>query len=831
MPSRRVFPFLLAILAGLVATSDASAQRGRVIITNPKIGLPPGRFVGEREDSQAAANIVKRDVWAPIYFSLKVDGELPQRASNTRLVVEAIDADDLRTSISYPLGNLLRDPGTVIPFGELASTPFVRFGDRNFGDITLTVYAGNSKLSDSVRLQNLRVRDASTYVVLSLGSRLPGFDLPRANQFDAGNANWQVKELRNGRLETAAITTLEQMPDQWFGYSTADLVVLTTGSAPNDFLSGLFSQDTSPENKAKLAALIEWVRRGGKLIISVAANAQILSQFPTFRQLIPAKLGDPANLPTAKLSLSWPIQRSLRVINPANATLEHPKKAAFQIARLTADPARPAQLLVPYGARQEEVPLVFQSNFGLGRITLVGFDLDRSPFTEMPNKHEFWDFLVRSAGDDLASEGTGQQRTQSYGMQNVEDEALTSLRTHIDTFDGVPVISFGFVALFIALYTLIIGPIEYLFLKKIVGRLELTWITFPIIVLSVSAAAYFTAYAIKGKDLKINKVDVVDVDLASGRVYGRTWFTVFSPRIDTYTVGVEPREAWAGNGKERASPPLVDWMGGGQSGGGNIVSRGYTYHTDPTSDPRRVADALESVPIQVWSTKAFTANWTAPLDTDNPLVKSNLYHPASNSTALRGTFVNNLPVKELQNAILLYQGKAYKLGTLKPGQEVRPLADNSVEDREWERRELGITTLGQNTQEDQWGRPQPRTREPQPTPTGSTSMNLWSILFHEKAIGSGRAPMNSSLRSLDQSWRLTAEFTNQAILIARVGGSTRESGQNTDEILSDPTGPSPTVLWLYGLPTSGDPRRPIPGTLRQETYIRVFLPVSAKRGP
>ena len=78
----------------------------------------------------------------------------------------------------------------------------------------------------------------------------------------------------------------------------------------------------------------------------------------------------------------------------------------------------------------------------------------------------------------------------------------------------MPVVSFGWVALLIVLYILLIGPVEYFFLKRVLGRLELTWITFPIIVLTVSLAAYFTAYALKGRDLKVNKIDVVDVDPA-----------------------------------------------------------------------------------------------------------------------------------------------------------------------------------------------------------------------------------------------------------------------------------------------------------------------------
>ena len=94
-----------------------------------------------------------------------------------------------------------------------------------------------------------------------------------------------------------------------------------------------------------------------------------------------------------------------------------------------------------------------------------------------------------------------------------------------------PVVSFGSVAFLIALYILLIGPLEYYFLKRVFGRLELTWLTFPLIAATVCIAAFLSASAMKGRDIRINKVDVVDVvaEPGNGRVYGSTWFTLFSP--------------------------------------------------------------------------------------------------------------------------------------------------------------------------------------------------------------------------------------------------------------------------------------------------------------
>src|SRR4029077_18634492 len=99
-------------------------------------------------------------------------------------------------------------------------------------------------------------------------------------------------------------------------------------------------------------------------------------------------------------------------------------------------------------------------------------------------------------------------------IADASSDVSTALHRDLDRFD-VAVISFGWVALFILLYILVVGPLDYLILKRVFKRLEWTWITFPTGVLIVSAIAYFTAYAVKGNDLKINKIDLVDLDMRS----------------------------------------------------------------------------------------------------------------------------------------------------------------------------------------------------------------------------------------------------------------------------------------------------------------------------
>jgi hypothetical protein len=830
------FPRLLALLTVILATAaPALAQRGdEVIIEEARIGLPPGRFVERDSGSSRAAHIVKRNTWAPIYLRLEMKREY-QGGAQVR--IESSDADELRTTLVVPLIRNLSDrlPGSKIEAVELGAVPYVRSGDRQ-GEVKLRLYStptdGSSPkpISNEFTIRFQQFRDTNTYVVCSLGSKLPGFDLPTEDTRRQGSGSSR-SGLRGGRVETASFTNVREMPDQWFGYQAVDLVVLGTGSSPPDFLADLFDDARAAQFRDRRDALLEWVRRGGKLVVSVGSKGVELSGSKLFQDLLPAPLRlDPPTKAMRSLPLRWRVGGNLR-----EGTLR-PKTETFPVARLGPNPTRPYRVLLSSSENPDvdqtktDLPVVVQSPYGLGRITLVAFDIDQSPFTELESRGEFWDYLIREGGSTRAAlPPTGQQSTNPYGSSSTdenENEFLAALRTHVDTFDGVPVVSFGWVALFIILYTILIGPVEYLVLRYVFRRLELTWITFPLIVLTVSAAAYFTAYAIKGNDLKVNKVDVVDVDLQGGRVYGRTWFTIFSPRIDSYTIGIEPKEGWTVANPDVQPGTLVDWMAGGRGGGGGIVSRGYGYHISPS--PYHVANGLDRVPIQVWSTKAFTANWSGaidrrrPEDGGTPLLAADLRHPPGDPESVIGSFTNNLPLTRLDEPALIYRGKVYKLPTLAPGQRVEVPAIGQREgglplDNDWFGRSAVLPWVSTSNTYSRYGQVQMQT---------TSSVSLWGALFHEKAVRSeASALQNASLRDLDQSWRLSEEHKDEVILVARV---TTANGP-AESIMADPQGSSPTRLWLKNLPGGPTAREPVPGTLRQETYVRVFIPIRPAR--
>ena len=618
------------------------------------------------------------------------------------------------------------------------------------------------------------------------------------------------------------MATIAELPDQWIGYDAADLVVIPTANS-TEFLTELFGPNAGAAQIARREALLEWVRRGGKLVISVGGNAGTVAQLPALQAILPRPIAlDPPSKPVEEVVFD--VNAGGTRINERLRT-RGDKPGPFPLANLApAADNRPARTLIPTPLdREPGAPVIVQGNFGLGRVTLVTFDLDASPFLDYAARAQVWDYLLREAGSPRgALTPPGPANTAANYAPNAGDEWLTTLRTNIDTFEGVPVVSFGWVALFIALYTLVIGPLEYLVLKYGFGRLELTWITFPIIVATVSAAAYFTAYAIKGNDLKINKIDVVDYNLQSGRVTGNSFFTVFSPRIDNYTIGVTPRETVAGQ-LPNSPAPCVGWLAGGSGSGGGIVSRSYDYIPDP--DSGFTAAGLRKVPIQVWSTKAFRASWIGAMPATPPVV-AELYHPPGDVTQVAGSITCNLPFGTVQNPVLIYGGQAFQLPTIAAGQRVeipagglKPLpnyftdgayvsGDFNVTPESWQRQRTGANAT-----------------------IAPALKGLTGLMFHELSTPVNVRLSNASLRELDLSGRVGTPGTptngnaanrDEAIVV----GSLPPTSGLAEEMMTASVGPSATTLWLKELPTAGKPRSPVPGTLRQETAFRILIPIA-----
>lgn len=784
--ARRWLGLLLFSFFLLHPTSLLQAQPRKVSIEKVEVGFKAG--VGQETRFKAGA-------WTPVYVDLQAPkGLLPKEAE---LLIETADSDNLRNRYQVDVPAIEEEQTITV-------LTYLRPGNMN-SDINVIVRGRDGREIHSVKAQKFSQHSLSPnqFLYLVAGSRLPR--LKGALLKKPGEENRPDEDMDDsGARRFAYLDRVEQLPTRWFGYQGADLLILTTSK--ETFIKGLVEE----RNQCK-EALAEWVRRGGRLVVCVGQNHQLARQFLTQTKLIDCEVKGSVYRRHLGLSPWIAVENHRRVRLPA---------PGVEVAML--QPGKGVDVLVHERDFADDVdddkkvdeqdrPLMVQASYGLGRVILVGFDLDQSPFTSWSGQNDFY----RKLQSEMEPRTIRDDQQGGMGWSNSSTELAGSLQANLETFEDIPVVSFGWVALFIFLYILVVGPLDYLFLKKVVKRLELTWITFPLVVVVVSTLAYFTAYYLKGNDLKINKVDLVEIDLHQPKVYGSTWFTLFSPRIQNYTVGTAPSTDWAPPPRAPESNPfstLVGWMGkpgddwGGSSRSGSqgLFRRTYNYAPD--------AAGLEGVPIQVWATKSFSSSWEAPMP-EQALITARLFHPQGKPEAIAGTITSNLPV-ELQDVVLLHRDQVYSLDKLSPGVPTQAQHRGA----------------GQSQRLDQWlndplfdmqQSPQQRGNRfaPPQMVQSSVSTVLKSALFHKRA--EGNVMNNSALRHLDQSWRLARK--DEVMLFGRIAPAPAGAAEKTNE-----EAVASSRLWLGQLPGANSKPPTLGGTMTQRTYVRVFIPVTSR---
>jgi len=266
----------LAVLAlGLLLPAAAGAPtRERDKGTSARLGLPTGPFKTE----SGKTTIYKPGQWAPVYVDLECVRDTEE---GLQLVVETRDADDAITEGVIELGPMTK--GDKLAGNEMGRLPYLKPG-TSYATVTVRVKgikSGRQYNSSDVE-RSFNSVDGPAYVICGIGYNLAGLRLQtgaRDNQEEDQNA----RGLRGDWVETAQVTDVGLLPDQWFGYAAVDFMILGTG-ADRAFWETL----AAPQHERKRKAIAEWVRRGGRAVLSVGTNADVLEALKEIREVLPA---------------------------------------------------------------------------------------------------------------------------------------------------------------------------------------------------------------------------------------------------------------------------------------------------------------------------------------------------------------------------------------------------------------------------------------------------------------------------------------------------------------------------------------------------------------
>ncbi|MEN6405710.1 MAG: hypothetical protein ABFC77_04475 [Thermoguttaceae bacterium] len=566
------------------------------------------------------ADRYKAGLWTQVEVTLRggdqsVDGQLSVVTPDGDAVPSRVDAPCRLSAHQETVVRTLYRPGRVR------------------GDLTVELRAGDRRLA-SRTFQTAERADAEHF--------LPGLEY-RGLIVTVGDADLDVERL--GKLSglsaehrpvAARLKDATTLPVDWAGYEGVDAVILLT-SRPEAYRS-------LDLDGPQVRALDQWVRMGGRLVICGGDGSALASGRPLAR-FLPGRFEKTVPLRPTGLG-------ALESYCDSRSGVPHgePGQAALRAARLV-DPQGVVEV------SEADLPLVVRTARGLGQVIFVAVDLGH------PRLQAWIDRPALIARLLDASTGGEELDDAAAVMHFGYDDLSGQLRSALDNFPDVRSTPFWIIAGLIVAYLLLIGPGDYFFLRRLVGRMTWTWLTFPTIVLAACVGAYGLAHRLKGDRLAVNKVDLVDVDAASGRLRGTAWFNLFSPRMEAFGVGASPcLPDGRPLGDGRAWPA---WLGltGSAIGGMNPRTGEPSLWTEPY---RFASDrgAMVGVPMAMWSTKSFTVRWegaagkfpTAELAEDNQLL---------------GGWVTNTFDFPLEDCIVAHDRSVYELGTIGPGESVR----------------------------------------------------------------------------------------------------------------------------------------------------------------
>jgi hypothetical protein len=290
--------------------------------------------------------------------------------------------------------------------------------------------------------------------------------------------------------------------------------------------------DASTLSSEQMTALRGWLALGGRLVI-VGGTAGIgsLSGFPD--DILPFR-------PTSTID-----------VTPASiqALLGGLPKDATDVPAMSGELIR-GRALATSGDRV----VAAQSSYGSGSVTILGIDPTVGWIAETTATKSLWPNLIAPRSDGTV--GISDDTQIVTAVSNLPSLSLPPL-------GGLLLLLFGYVAL--------IGPLNYLVLRRL-DRREWAWITMPILIVGFAFGAYSFGSALRGSSIIVNEVGIVRgaPDAAEGTA--QVYLGVFSPARGTYQIAVP--------GGALLSSPINGDVFGGQGASLDVLQ----------GDPSRVRD-------------------------------------------------------------------------------------------------------------------------------------------------------------------------------------------------------------------------------------------------
>lgn len=440
-------------------------------------------------------------------------------------------------------------------------------------------------------------------------------------------------------VAVVALESSDQLPNSLPGYDAIDCLVIAAGK--EDPLAGI-----SPQRRE---VLLQWVELGGRLLLVAGDSADAMLAPPSpWTSLFAGRIKARSPLTT---------DAGLRSFAGESAELS-PAPLMWDVD------VRPEYItLGESGSVGSGRPLIVEHPHGLGRVSTILIDLSQPPLNQWNGVGRL---LARTiSGESQASEPDAIRsggRMTHLGYRDL----IGQLRMALDQYEGVATIHFYPVAGALLLYLLLLGPGEYFLLRTAAPRaMHLTWILFPLLLIAFVGGTIALGRSSRGSAVKVNHVEILDLDLVQGTQRGTFWTGVFSPEAREFSLTAQPGIPLAD--AELAGVQIAWQALPGEGLGGVDAAPLGTGVPEPYLIKRgdgNTPAAIDHLPLAMASSKMFAGNWwgaiPASAEDSNQLRRGKLRD-------IEGTFRVVSPVP-LESAFLVHGDLMYRAhGNLTPG--------------------------------------------------------------------------------------------------------------------------------------------------------------------
>lgn len=456
-----------------------------------------------------------------------------------------------------------------------------------------------------------------TDFVICLGQSLLGFE--RAADI--------ATELRKTRPDVVApmlvqnysAEQLAELPGNARGWESVDVCVITAECQIPEALGQVIRQ---------------WVHEGGRLILTGGGQATSVTS-PGLVGWSPVKADGTTR------------HRDITTLNRliAGSSTLRLREGSLQTVRWTVDS----------GVEAADGGLVLRVGESQGTVTAIALDINASPFVQDAGERSTlaWDalpnlcrWLAELPAVPKLEEGS--KRPQSDLNPTGVSDLQTQLVNTLDRFPEVTRPSYWIVLGATLLFLVIVGPLDYLLVHRLLKRPHWTWFTLPVWIGLATLVGLSAADQTGGTRELTRQLDLVTWDARSGEGFADSWFTIYSPKHHHYEVECQPGSMVSA----QDASTQIRWAGRPEAG-----FRGLYRETD-LQDGAGIQESVESrsirsLPLRQGSSIVLEAksNWKQAAPITSELVDQGDGH-------LRGTFAHHLD-GELVDWVMAYGSFAY----------------------------------------------------------------------------------------------------------------------------------------------------------------------------